>query len=406
MSLVTRTSLACAALLVLVAQRTHAEPLTIDLHTAIARARERAPEAVAALARIGEARAEQADARVWFHHNPEVQIGAGPRYGTERTLAIQGQVVQQLEPTRRGARVRVADAAVAHSQALSEAALRELSFEVASLFFEAKFADLAVELAQRDQNVAKLAADAAGRRRSAGDITDLDVNLATIALGRARSAVAAAKAERADVVGRLGAVIGARPSETIALTGEWLPSPMTLEALRAAVPARADVKALAAESRVATAEGTLAAAGGRPDVGVWFGYELDQGESTLLGGLTLTLPLWNRAQGAKAAARAKRTRVELEQAAIVSSASRQIVDAFTAYVNARDSVEIFERDVLPTLTDSEQLLQRSVETGQIAVNDYLVARQEILSGRREYLSRQLQLAKTAATAKFVAGVSP
>lgn len=406
MSSVTRTSLACAALLCLVAHRTHAEPLTIDLHTAIARARERAPEAVAALARMGEARAQQADARVWFHHNPEIQIGAGPRYGTERTLAIQGQIVQQLEPTRRGARLQVADAAAAHSQALTEATLRELSFEVASLFFEAKFADLAVELAQRDQQVAKLAADAAGRRRSAGDIADLDVNLATIALGRAGSAVAAAKAERADAMGRLGAVIGARPSDTIALAGEWLPSPITLERLQAAVPARSDVKALVAESRVASAEGKLATATGRPDVGVWFGYELDERNSTLLGGLTLTLPLWNRAQGAKAAARAKHARVELEKAAIVSSASRQLLDVFAAYVNARDSVEIFEHDVLPTLTDSETLLQRSVETGQIAINDYLVARQEILSGRREYLERQLQLAKTAAKARFIAGVSP
>ena len=48
----------------------------------------------------------------------------------------------------------------------------------------------------------------------------------------------------------------------------------------------------------------------------------------------------------------------------------------------------------------------TIETGQIAVNDYLVARQEILSGRREHLERQLQLAKAAAAARFVAGVAP
>ena len=58
------------------------------------------------------------------------------------------------------------------------------------------------------------------------------------------------------------------------------------------------------------------------------------------------------------------------------------------------------------LADSEKLLERSVDTGQIAINDYLVARQEILNGRREHLERQLQLAKAAATARFVAGVAP
>jgi len=62
--------------------------------------------------------------------------------------------------------------------------------------------------------------------------------------------------------------------------------------------------------------------------------------------------------------------------------------------------------VLPTLVDSEKLLERSIETGQIAVNEFLVARQEILGGRREHLERQLQLAKAAAAARFVAGVAP
>ncbi len=45
-------------------------------------------------------------------------------------------------------------------------------------------------------------------------------------------------------------------------------------------------------------------------------------------------------------------------------------------------------------------------TGQITISVYLVARQEILNGRREHLDRQLALAKAAAVARFVAGVSP
>ena len=58
------------------------------------------------------------------------------------------------------------------------------------------------------------------------------------------------------------------------------------------------------------------------------------------------------------------------------------------------------------LADSEQLLERSIASGQIAINAYLVARQEILAGRREHLERQLLLAKAAAAARFAAGVAP
>lgn len=406
MSCHVRARLACAALMLLFANPAHAGPLKIDLPAAIARARERAPEAVAALARIGQARAHRTGASVLFTQNPEVQVGAGPRFGNERTLNVQAQLTQQLEPTRRSARIGVADAEVAHAQALTEAELRVLSYEVANVFFEARYADLAVEVALRNQDVATRAADAADRRRKAGDITDLDVNLARIALGRARSALAAAQSERADAVGRLGALIGAQPDDTITLAGDLKPVALTLDSLRAGVATRADIRAVEAESRVAKAEGSLARANGRPDLGVWFGYQLDESDTIVLGGLSLTLPFWNRAQGDKAAARAKLRQSELERAAVVTSASRQIVDAFEAYTRAREAVDVFERDVLPTLTDSEKLLERSIETGQITVNDYLVARGEILSGRREHLERQLQLARAAASARFVAGVEP
>ncbi len=406
MSLHVRARLACAALMLAFAYPAQAGPLNIDLRTAVTRARERAPEAIAALARIGEARAQRVGAGVLFTQNPEVQVGGGARFGDPRTLALQAQVTQPLEPTRRGARIDVADAGIVQAQATSDAALRRLSYEVATVFLEARFADLEVELAQRNVEVATHAADAADRRRKAGDITDLDVNLAKIALGRSRSALSAAQSERADAVGRLGVLIGAQPDDVIALVGDLRPEPLTLDALRGSVASRADVRALEAEASVARAEGSLANVNGRPDVGLWFGYQLDETDTILLGGLTFTLPFWNRAQGDKAAARAKLRRAEMERAAVVGSASRQLVDAFDAYTRARESVEVFDRDVVPTLADSEKLLERSIETGQIAVNDYLVARQEILNGRREHLERQLQLAKAASTARFVAGVAP
>ena len=406
MSLHVRARLACAALMLAFAYPAHAGPLAIDLRTAVTRARERAPEAIAVLTRIGEARAHRVGAGVRFIQNMEVEVGGGARFGDPRTLALQAQVTQPLEPTRRGARIDVADAGVVHAQATSEAELRRLGYEVATVFLEARFADLEVELAQRNVDVATRAAAAADRRRKAGDITDLDVNLAKIALGRSRSALSAAQSQRADAVGRLGVLVGAGPGDVITLVGDLRPEVLTLDALRGAVLNRADVRALEAEASVARAEEALANANGRPDVGVWFGYQLDETDTILLGGLTFTLPVWNRAQGEKAAARAKRRGAELGRAAVANAASRQLVDAFDAYTRAREAVDVFDREVVPTLVDSETLLERSIETGQIAINDYLVARQEILSGRREYLERELELAKAAATARFVAGVAP
>ena len=90
----------------------------------------------------------------------------------------------------------------------------------------------------------------------------------------------------------------------------------------------------------------------------------------------------------------------------MTAASRQVVDAREVHGKAREAVEVFERDILRRLADSETLLARSLDTGQVAISEYLVARQQILEGRREYLDRQLALAKAAATMHFVSGGQP
>jgi outer membrane protein, heavy metal efflux system len=395
----TRARWFCAALVLVHAGLSHADSLTIDLETAISRARTHAPSAAVANARIVEARAGLAGARVVLTQNAEVQVGLGPRLSDPRTLEVEAQITQPLELGRRGRRIAVATAEVEHAAAERDAALRELDLVVATAYGEARHADLLVELGARAEAVAQRAATVAERRRKAGDITDLDLDLAKVALGRARSAVAMARSDRAGALGRLASLIGARPGDAITLAGAIVPP-----ALRTEAPARrADVVALAAESRVARAEEVLANALGRPDLGLWFSYERDDADTVLVGGLTFTLPLWNRAHGAKAAARAKQRRIELETTAVVAAASRHVADATDAYARAREAVEVFERDVLPPLVDAEQLLERSIDTGQIAISDYLVARGEIQTARREHLDRQLAYLKAWATARYVGG---
>jgi cobalt-zinc-cadmium efflux system outer membrane protein len=382
------------------------EPIEIDLPGALERAHRMAPDAIAARGRVGEAEARVIGADLPFTANPEIEVGAGPRLVADRPIDIDVRIEQNLELWHRAPRRRVARAEAGHARASAEAALRELDLEVSAAFIGVLFSERGAELARRGEDLAQRAVTVAERRRKAGDITDLDANMARAALGRARSAVEAAAAERAAAVGRLAELIGVRPGDAISVRGDLksLLGP-TLDDLHAGGAARPDVRALEAERDVAVAEHAQAVANGRPEVALWAAYRREDTADIVLGGLRMTLPLWNRAQGEIAAARARERRAIDTRAAALRVADRQVADAVAVYQAARHSVEVFERDVVPLLDDSELLLQKTVDAGQLTISDYLVARQELLNGRREHLERLVALARAAIELRYVAGVS-
>ena len=380
------------------------EPIDLDLKGALERAHRMAPEAIASRGRVAEADALVIGASLPFTSNPEIEIGAGPRLIADRPIDVDARIEQNLEPWRRAARRRVARAEVLHAQASAAAELRELDLEVSAAFVEVLFSERGAELARHGEDLAQRAVSVAERRRKAGDITDLDANLARVALGRARSAVQASNAQRASAVGRLAELIGAQPGDTIAVRGDLKSLAPPLDGVPTAGAARPDVRALAAQRDVAIAEHAQAVASGRPEVALWASYRREDTADLVLGGVRMTLPLWNRSQGETAAARAKERRAIDTRDAALHAADRQVVDAVAVYQSALQSVEIFERDVTPLLDDSEQLLQKTVDAGQITVSDYLIARQELLNGRREYLDRLLALARAAVALRYVTGV--
>jgi cobalt-zinc-cadmium efflux system outer membrane protein len=380
------------------------ESIDLDLKGALDRAHRLAPDAVAARGQVAQAQATVVGADLPFTTNPAIDVGAGPRLTSDPRIEVEARIEQDLEPWRRAPRRRLAHAEVDHARVAGEAALRELDLEVSTAFFDVVFSDAAAELAHHGEDLARQAVTAAERRRKAGDITDLEANLARAGLGRARSGVQAAAAQRATALGKLAALIGARPGDTITLRGDLksLAAP-PLDAVRTLGAARPDVRLFEAERDVAAAEHAQAVANGRPEVALWASYRREDTTDIVLGGLRVTLPLWNRAQGEIAAARARERRAIDTRAAALRAAARQLADAYVVYQAAQQSVDVFEREVVPLLDDSEQLLQKTVDAGQITMADYLVARQELLNGRREHLERLLALARAAVALRHVAG---
>ena len=62
--------------------------------------------------------------------------------------------------------------------------------------------------------------------------------------------------------------------------------------------------------------------------------------------------------------------------------------------------------MLPALDDSEALVTRGVDAGTLTIADYLVARQELLDGRRAYLEHLRDRAQARVAALLAAEVTP
>lgn len=406
MSRISRARLVCAALLLSCPGSAYADSLTIDLEAAHARARQSAPDAISAHAKVAQARAAGVGARIRFEENPDIAAGAGVRSGTPLTTAADVRISQPLELGRRSARIAVADAGEREARAETEAALRELDLAVTLAFNDARHADLAVEAATLSEALTARSVTAAQKRHQAGELSDLDFDLAKIALGRAHATLASARSDRAEKIGKLAALIGANAGDTITLRGDLGAPAPALDVLRASLANRPDIRALDAEAGVARAEGGLARVKRWPALGLWLGYTRDEMDNIFLGGVHLTLPVWNREQGNLAAARAKQSTAMQRRAALLAAAARQLEDAYESYLHQRDSLDTMVREILPVVADAQKLVEKSIEAGQISVSDLLVIRQEVTTARREYIDRQLDLANSVAQVRFIAGVTP
>ena len=257
---------------------------------------------------------------------------------------------------------------VASARSASEAANIRLAFERASIRLDVD-TSYTIAAARRARAALSLrnATDAesllvvAGVRRSAGDASDLDVDVASINAGRARNVAAADSAEAVAAILELQQALGLAASVQSITISDSLEVPLSDSSLLIDT-ARADSGALtlsvaAAQRDLQSADQALAL----ERRSVWSGLALQAGvenhdptgaEPGLLPtvGVSVPLPLFNQGQGAVAVAQAERdrARVELaaaqrESAALIAKARRDLAASLMRVVRDRRLVETANR---------------------------------------------------------------
>lgn len=380
----------CAAFFSLCANGTaQARPITLPEALALA---EGSPTLAVAATEVAEARGNLEQAGT-YTYNPALAGAAGPVFGEGgRVYDFEAGISQAIElGGKRAARKRVAaaqrDAAVADLAATRLA----LYAEVRAAYQRALVAQSRVGVASENEAWARQFLEAARERMRLGAATQTELNVAAAGLGRA---IAAHKeAERDLLLARqaLGEALGL-PGADLEPAGE-LPTFPAVPAdetalVAAALASRADLK-VAERLRAARVAGVdLADALAVPDPELsasWIHSGVDDTDA-VVAGVRLELPLWNRNQGNRAAARAQRRRAEIELEALRAAIDREVRSAARRYRAATEAVAAFDEQVVGTLAENLKLARETLAAGKLGLLEINNVRRDLVESQLTYLN--------------------
>jgi outer membrane protein, heavy metal efflux system len=280
-----------------------------------------------------------------------------------------------------------------------------VSREAASRYYRMASAVELIDILSKARDMAIEVESVASRRFTLGDVAILDVNVARATRARAEADVSAARADLARERGELAGLLNW--PEVAALTIEppvVAPRDIDIESLARGLATRPDLAAIEALERSAEAEQRLAMGSRRPEFGLSFDVDREEGATALIGGFVVRLPVFQRGDGQAAAAAARRARLRLERAAARVAAETALTAAAAAYRNQAAALRVLETDALPATVENEHLARRSYEAGQISLAEWLLYRRESLDTVREYVERKLTCALALVEIDAIAGV--
>ncbi len=365
---------------------------TLDLAALAQIVATRAPEMEGAALEVDLAEADLRQSRLL--PNPTLDLGWGTvPVGTKnpadlpRPLANVPNYSVGLAYTfpagKRAPQIRRAEALRGAAQARQQAHVRALSLQLAAQLGQLAVVTLRREGVKHLIDDATRAVAVASTRLAGGFGTPLDLDRLRIDLGRTEQLLRSADSDHSATLAACAGLVAMRcegfsDSEAArAFLAAWI---STATAQAGDITERPDLRALSALERAAVAEQRLARARAIPDPTVHLGYMHDRfviagnQMNSLNLGLSVTLPLFDRGQGLRDAARARQTRAASErQRRIVASEAR--AEALMRRVEAqRQRQQALSADLLPRAAAVLAEVERAAETHLVALGDVLQAR--------------------------------
>lgn len=341
--------------------------------------------------------------------NPRLELTneSDQPFGNEGEYTRSIGLTQEFPITGRLARARdVAGVDVARALAEVNEAERRLLGEIAASYYEVIALDQRIALRERliriDESLVSVSAD----RQKAGEVSELDVNTATLELERLRQERAVLTGERVAALKTLAGIAGyaADATPTIDTTPPAIVPPPPLPQLtEQALDRRTDLRLLALAADRAQAELLLARASAWEDWSVSLGVRQDKlaisgapgqpADKALMLGLAIPLPLFNRNQGSRAAAVAEATAAQEQGVALRLRIGNEVAGLHEQVSTLQTALNSYTQRTLPLSRRNTELAHDAYGNGQLSIADVVQAeRQEndLNSGYADTLAQYLR----------------
>lgn len=398
----------------------HAEEKAVTLQQIITIAKEKNGELKALREEkgIGEAGRIRAD----LYPNPTLELdgatGAMTGSSGENRLAV-GVSQEFLLGGKREKRLAVSDAEIARFDYRYKDAERLLLSEIKTAYYDLLLAEGRRDLSNKSRELNSQLLRIAQERFNAGEIAELDVNLAKVETARSEGRSIDVERELVPLKQRLLSLMGASPSDNLKISAptETKSIAVNLAELKTlALDKRPDLQAAAAEKNRGEAEVALAEAERLPNVtaGVGIGWErsvtslggLEERNSDYLIGLKLSVPIpvFNRNQAGIKEALAKKSSFEIRQQFISQNIEREVESAYWRLTSAEKSLNIYAKEIIPQLTENLKLVQEAYRLDEVGILAVIEEQKKFIEVNDGYLTALYSWNTAVAKLEAAAGV--
>jgi outer membrane protein, heavy metal efflux system len=302
--------------------------------------------------------------------------------GFSQNFPIAGRINRAMDV----ARVDVASALTEVNEAE-----RTLLADVARAYYDIVAIDQQIALREKLVAIDQALVSASAARQKMGEVSEIDVNTASLELERLRQQQTVLSGKRAAVLKTLAGLSGFGVDEGLAVDTTLpaiVPPPPVQELRRQALSQRPDLRLLSLASNRARAEQSLAKASAWEDWTVSLGVERDKlvitglprqsTDTALLLRLSVPIPVLNRNRGAQSAAAADAMTAHYKRSALQMRIENEVTGRYAQVMRLLDALTAYRDRTLPLSSRTAELARKAYSMGQLSIADVVQAqRQEI-----------------------------